>query len=198
MPKIRMIVLDGDLTVEEIANLTNAFRAPDANFTSVPLPSGVTAQAATLSKGEAQPRPRPMPVPAEATVTAAPISAVTTSTLPAQFTSPVVDLAAPAPQPVPTAAEVIQQTLAVDSEPAPVVAAPAAPTSGGRLSEAVLMELANAKKLRDVIERMRAEGITAVEEIITEARVIRTAIPILSRIGAEQIEDRVRRTFEAL
>ena len=198
MPKIRMIVLDGDLTVEEIANLTNAFRAPDASFTSVPLPSGVTAQAATLSKGEAQPRPRPMPVPAEATITAAPIAAVMTSALPAQFTSPVADLAAPAPAPVPSAAEVIQQTLAVDSEPAPVIAAPSAPTSGGRLSEAVLMELSSAKKLRDVIERMRSEGITEIGEIVTEACAIRTAIPILSRIGAEQIEDRVRRTFEAL
>jgi hypothetical protein len=186
MPKIRMIVLDGDLTVEEIANLTNAFRAPDVNFTSVALPNGVTAQAATLSKGEDKPRPRPMPVPAEATVAPAPAPAVITSTAPT-----------PAPQPVPTAAEVIQQTLAVDSEPAPAPA-PAAPVAGGRLSEVVLMELAAAKKLRDVVERMRVEGITAVDDIVAEARTIRTAIPILSRIGAEQIEDRVRRTYEAL
>lgn len=184
MPKIRMIVLDGDLTVEEIANLTNAFRAPDASFTSVPLPNGVVAQAATLSRGEDKPRPRPVQVPAEATLTPVPAPAVTTST-------------AKAPEPVPTAAEVIQQTIAVDVEPMPAPA-PAAPVAGGRLSEAVLMELATAKKLRDVIERMRSEGIVAVEDIVAEARTVRTAIPILSRIGAEQIEDRVRRTFEAL
>lgn len=63
MAKIRMIVIEGEMSVDDVRRLAQAFSADDATFTSVTLPNGVTAQAATLAKDEQKPRPRPIEVP---------------------------------------------------------------------------------------------------------------------------------------
>ena len=161
MPRIKLIVIEGDLSIEETARLAQAL----GNGAIPTLPVGAIGQEATLRTPE-------------------PISIPPPPTLPPS---------AAANNPFPTAAEVIQQTRALDlPEPAPAPTAAPAPT------QAATSPLASARKLRDVLEALRAQGIMDSAALVAECQRLRAEVPILARIAADQLDERVRRTLEGM
>lgn len=178
MPKIKITVLEGDLTIEEVAKLVHALGGDGP----LVLPAGATGQQATLRK------PEPVPLP---DVPLAPVVVPP---------APVVVVRAPEPDPVPTPSEVIQQTMALDVEPM------AAPTPEPKGTPAPIPQptvesnsaLAGCRKLRDVLEALRGQGFTTPEQLVGECQRLRADVPILARIAADQIDERVRRTLEGM
>lgn len=167
MPRVRLIVIEGDLTVEETAKLAASLgRGP------VALPTTVTGQEAVLLTPEPKPK------------------------VEAAIALPMVVPKAP-----PTAAQVIQQTREVDADfgPAPVVETPAEAAPAPAPAPApVPSALAGARKLRDVLEALRAQGVTEAGPLVAECRRVRLEVPILARIADEQLDERVRRTLEGM
>lgn len=177
MPHVRLIVIEGDLTVEETAKLAASLgRGP------VTLPPTVTGQEAVLRSPEPKPEPK-----VEEPAARWP-GGVPASTLPLEL--PVT------PKAPPTAAQVIQQTREVDADfgPAPVVAPAPTPAEAPPVPSA----LSGARKLRDVLEALRAQGVTDAGALVAECRRVRLEVPILARIADDQLDERVRRTLEGM
>jgi len=166
MPRIKLIVIEGDLSIEETARLALAL----GNGAATALPANVKGVEATLRTPEPTPRADPGP-----TVAGIP------STL----------LAAP----IPTPAEVIQQTLSLDT-PEPAPAAPPVPVAAP--AQGATTPLTGARKLRDVLEALREQGFTTSEALVAECQRLRAEVPILARIAADQLDERVRRTLEGM
>lgn len=176
MAKIRMIVIEGEMEVDDVRRLAQAFSAGDAAFTSVTLPSGVTGQAATLSKGEDKPRPRPLAVPEVVTYqpepVAAPEPAVTTATPP------------PAKEIPPTVAKVFPEAVIVEQEEPPT-------------ATDLVADLLACKRLSGVLERLQQAGHAGLPALIEACKTYRDSVPLLQRLG-EGLEDRITRTFEGM
>ena len=176
MPQIRMIVIEGDLSVEEAATLASSL---GRGAVALP-PSVTTAQEATLRTSEPKAKPAPK----------------------VEAPAPIIPAEVPAPPAPPTSAEVIQQTLALDSDlgPAPVVRPDAPPPAPEVQPEPapVPSALAGCRKLRDVLEALRGQGLSTAEALVAECQRLRAEVPILARIAADQIDERVRRTLEGM
>jgi len=187
MPRIKLIVIEGDLSIEDTARLAHALGAAPSDAAAL-LPPGVKGVEATLRTPE--PVSAPVVVPSVAVHTPAPESIPTTPpSTPPKKAAGRIDLfgnqtveAAPVPKP----SEVIQQTREVDA------ASDAAP------EQKPASPLASARKLRDVLEALRGQGITTAEALVAECQRVRAEVPILARIAADQIDERVRRTLEGM
>lgn len=175
MAKIRMIVIEGEMEVDDVRRLAQAFSAGDAAFTSVTMPSGVTAQAATLNKAEDKPRPRPLAVPEVVTYqpepVAAPEPAVTTATPP------------PAQEIPPAVAKVFPEAVVETQQEA--------------AASDVLADLLACKRLSGVLERLQQAGHAELPALIEACKTYRDSVPLLQRLG-EGLEDRITRTFEGM
>ena len=170
MAKIRMIVIEGDMSVEDVQRLAKGFSAGDEAFTSVTLPSGVTAQAATLNNTDDQPRPRPLAVP------------VVVEDKPVHI--PVVE-APKAPEPaVPPAIAKVFPEAVVEPEPSPA-------------ASSLVDDLLSCKRLSGIIERLQKAGHTDTASLIAACKTHRDSVPLLQRLG-EGLEDRVTRTLEGM
>lgn len=178
MPRIKLIVIEGDLTIEDTARLALAL----GNGATPALPPTVKGVEATLRTPEPANKYTPLADYRGAVIV--PAVAVTT---PAPSGAP----PATSPAPVPTSAEVIQQTLSLDK---PEPAASPAPEP----AQAATSPLAGARKLRDVLEALREQGMTTPEALVAECQRLRADVPILARIAADQIGERVRRTLEGM
>jgi len=153
MPKIRMIVIEGEMSVDDAQRLAKAFSADDAAFTSVALPNGVTAQAATMNKEETKPRPRPIEVPVIEEVKTEPV--------------PVVDAVLP-PTPVPAAVMKVfpeAEVVAAD-EPTPL-----------------LETLLACKRLAGILEILQQAGHADLPALIAACKTYREQVPLLQRLG---------------
>lgn len=163
MPRIKLIVIEGDLSIEETARLAQAL----GNGAIPTLPVGAIGQEATLRT------PEPLSLPAP----------------------PPIHPTAAANHLFPTASEVIQQTRALDiPEPERAPEPPPAPAP----AQASASPLASARKLRDVLETLRGQGITDSAALVAECQRLRAEVPILARIAADQLDERVRRTLEGM
>lgn len=182
MAKIRMIVIEGEMSVDDVQRLARGFAADDAAFSSVTLPSGVIAQAATLAKGEEKPRSRPIAVPVVVEdkpvvvpVVHVPAKAETTATL-----SPTPALPPKLP---PAIAKVFPEAVVETEEQ----------TNASSLVD----DLVACKRLSGVIERLQREGHTDTASLIAACKTHRDSVPLLQRLG-EGLEDRVTRTLEGM
>lgn len=182
MAKIRMIVIEGEMSVEDVRRLAQAFSADDAAFTSIKLPNGVTGQAATLSKSEEQPRPRPVAVPliVEDKPVTVPVTAAPT-------------WQEPTPTPIPT------PTQPVELPPAVAKVFPEAEVVSDEQDAAtdLVSDLVACKRLSGILERLQKAGHTDMPALIAACKTHRDAVPLLQRLG-EGLEDRVTRTFEGM
>ena len=86
--------------------------------------------------------------------------------------------APPAAEPIP---------VVVEAPPAPVEAAP----------QDRLGNLAQCKKLSNVLQMLKDEGHGTIEALIAECKTIRDSVPVLQRLG-EGLEDRITRTWEGM
>lgn len=86
----------------------------------------------------------------------------------------------------------------------PVSTAPAAPPAPktaavvGQLSEGQVIELASAGKLSAIVQAIRDIGVTDTEAILAEVLRIKSAIPGLAKLSAEQLADRIPRVLEMM
>lgn len=179
MAKIRMIVIEGDLSVEDVRRLAQGFSAGDEAFTSIQLPNGVTGQAATLSRDEEKPRPRPVQVPVVSEekpvvvpITEAPKRGEVTST--------------PAP-------------LSVELPPAIAKVFPEAePVSDQQdAAERLVADLQGCKRLASLLERLQQAGHQDLPALIEACKQYKDKVPLLQRLG-DGLEDRVTRTYEGM
>lgn len=169
MAKIRMIVIEGEMTPDETIKLAKAFSAGDEAFTSIQLPNGVMGQVASLAKGEEQPRPRPIAVP------------VIEKSEPVAV--PVTEAPAPVVEVPPAVAKVFPEAV-VEAEPAAA-------------SSSLLEDLLGCKRLVGVLERLQREGHKELPALIEACKSYRDQVPMLQRLG-DGLEDRVTRTFEGM
>lgn len=176
MPRIKLIVIEGDLSIEDTARLAHAL----GNGAAPVLPPSVKGVEATIRTPESESAPKAVTPPKKA--------AGTIDLMGEQHID-----RAPALAPVPTSAEVIQQTLSLD-KPEPAPAGPSAPEP----VQATASPLAGARKLRDVLEALREQGTTTPEALVAECQRLRAEVPILARIAADQLDERVRRTLEGM
>lgn len=199
---IRLLVLEG-LTPEHLLTLyrggffSSAFDAPAT--TAVPaLPEGVTGQVARVSVPDAAPASAPEKAKAPAVPADPPPPAPTK----ASKTKPAAPVAEPEPAPqAPKAASKFAEETD-DDEPA----------DDEDIPPELADKLAGAKKLSEIVEAFLDAGIGAVDDGATDAeareadaklveavRNLReSGHPVLSRIAADQLEDRVLRTLAAV
>lgn len=177
MAKIRMIVIEGEMTPDETVRLAKAFSADDEAFTSIQLPSGVTGQAATLSRNESQPRPRPVATPP--VVESAPVAT------PVVEPAPVVETPKPVELPPAVAKvfpEAIPEAHLVEQENSP---------------DNLVADLLECKRLASLLERLQQAGHQDLPALIAACKEYKDRVPLLQRLG-DGLEDRVTRTFEGM
>lgn len=213
MAKIRMIVIEGEMSVEDVQRLAQGFSAGDAAFSSVTLPSGVTAQAATLARSEEKPRPRPIAVPVAVEdkpvvipVVEAPVTPTKTGFSNAVLIGDVFE-EVPTPERAAAANAILinmTQHLADESLPAEIPPAVAkvfpeavVETEEQTNAASLIDDLVACKRLSGVIERLQREGHTDTASLIAACKTHRDSVPLLQRLG-EGLEDRVTRTLEGM
>ena len=169
MAKIRMIVIEGEMTPDETIKLAKAFSTGDEAFTSIQLPNGVTGQVASLAKSEEHPRPRPIAVPA--VEKSEPVAV------------PVVEAPAPVVEIPPAIAKVFPEAVIE--------------TEQETASVSLLEDLLGCKRLVGILERLQQDGHKELPALIEACKSYREQVPMLQRLG-DGLDDRVTRTFEGM
>jgi hypothetical protein len=156
----------------------------EARVSGMPLEMALSLQTFMLSLVAGDFRPPPVVEVAPAPVQDAPVVEAPTAKAPKAPRKVVVHDEAPPPPPPPP--------------PAPVEPAKSTPlVAAGDLGDAELvMRLADAPKLRDVIVLMTEAGIRGTDALVDTATRLKDRVPVLSRIG--DLRERVTRAAEVL
>lgn len=165
MARIRVCIIEGEMTPAEVKEYADAFWRGDSN-----MPRAVAT-------AEMQPDPVHVAAPVAA-------PAPESKKVPAKPKPVEVPIVAPAPEPVPVA-------ITFD-EPAHSHAPVAASTDD------LMVKLVEAKRLNQIVQCIYDLGITDKDAVVAKLKEVRSAVPLLSRIPEDGLEDRLVRTMEGM